>query len=210
MILAIVYVSEAARKSVASALLDLASNLPSRLLHTFEDIQYNRTSFFFASELNNAKDLTNSIIKFSDFAFKVINFIDHVGCHPTLGSLDHICISPLGDGASIDEVAGFSQQFAIEYSDHHKIPVFCYGKASSTGRKLKDIRKSLGYFTNPLVLPTSYSDEMRQADHGASHYDPAKGMTCIGMLLLITVNPIYLSYYKYVYLIAWQVLSRSY
>ena len=199
MILAIVYVSEAVRKSVALAVLDLASNLPSRLLHTFEDIQYNRTSFFFAS--NSAIDLTNSILKFSHFAFKEINFNEHIGCHPTLGSLDHICISPLGDNSSIEEVARFSQQFAIEYSNYHKIPVFCYGKASYTGRKLKDIRKSLGYFTNPLVLPTSDSDEIRQADYGASYYDPAKGITCIGMILPISVNVIYLFYYKSVYLI---------
>ena len=186
MILAIVYVSEAARKSVALALLDLSSSLPSRLLHTFEDIQYNRTSFFFAS--NSSKELTNSIIKFSDFAFKEINFNEHIGCHPTLGSLDHICISALGDSTSIDEVARFSQQFANEYSSYHRIPVFCYGKASSTSRKLKDIRKSLGYFTNPLVLPTSDSDEMRQADYGASYYDTAKGITCIGMLLFLIVT----------------------
>lgn len=167
MILCVVYVSSS---SSADALMKIAKSQLSKLVHSFSDATYNRTSYFFMDKIENG-NLKNSVLNFCSAAYKTIDFSKHQGTHPTLGTCDHLCFSPLGN-TSIENAKLIAADIAIEYQNQFNVPVYKYGAISENNARLRDIRKSLGYFTsnNPLKDDTSIN------------CDKTKGVTCMGVV----------------------------
>jgi hypothetical protein len=104
--LCIVYVSEARQGPVLellqqSMIQQQQAHLPPfpRLIHSFTDDVYNRTSFFLLHSLTHSQTAADSFQPLMDFvraALPLVDFSKHRGTHPTLGSVDHLLLSPIG------------------------------------------------------------------------------------------------------------------
>ncbi|ETV96456.1 hypothetical protein H310_10208 [Aphanomyces invadans] len=149
--LAIVYVSEGRCPSKVRELATLASTAaarvrsptapPALVAHSFADPTYNRTSFFFVGS-----QVAASASAFVTSVLATLDFSRHRGTHPTLGTVDHVCFSPLGT-ATLDESAAEASSFASSLQcNEPTLPIYAYGPVL-TGLRLRDIRKRLGYFS---------------------------------------------------------------
>jgi glutamate formiminotransferase len=182
--LVIIYVSEGLKLPCFQTLKSQFSSKTALLAHSFKDVVYNRTSFYFVGH-----DMLSSIYGICNELFSILNFSNHNGLHPTLGAVDHICFSPLGQ-TQIEQTAVVANEFAKAYAELNEIPVFMYGQASSSGRQLKNLRSELGYFKidtteNQCPQVSSFYNvlisqgNLRQ-DYGPLQFNAQKGLTCIG------------------------------
>lgn len=111
----------------------------------------------------------------------------HKGTHPTLGSIDNICFSPLGTQATISEVVNISKQFAKHLSEQEHIQVYNYGESSLQKNRLQYIRRKLGYFDtlSSTTITQQYNSDIIP-DYGSEYeYNTKKGITCIGAIPLV-------------------------
>jgi hypothetical protein len=78
-------------------------------------------------------------------ALAAIDLRAHSATHPRLGVLDHVSLHPLGPQASLQlagqAAAAIGQQLA---APPLQLPVYWYGAAHPTGRRLPEIRRQLG------------------------------------------------------------------
>jgi len=173
----IVYVSTS-KTSIIEGLKGSLRSFPAvKLAHHFVDAEYNRSSFFLVGRGEYASAAALSLCR---SATSELNYAEHVGTHPTLGSVDHICFSPLGD-ESLETVGAVARSFAEDLTSSLCIPSYTYGTASPTQRRLSDIRRELGYFGG-----TDSSSGSSRADFGADMTrDSSKGISTIGAVPLI-------------------------
>ena len=171
--LCIVYVSDGIRGNIIRQLKEVVNH---GLIHSFQDITYNRTSFFLIGP-NNVTDAINICKN----AYSLIDFTSHSGTHPSLGVIDHVCFFPLGS-MPMEKVVMQAKRFASEINSSENIPTYYYGEASPLSSctnkiKLKDIRKSLGYFdsTFPNLKNCPYPPDL-----GPTAIDHSKGVMCVG------------------------------
>ena len=167
MILCIVYVSSS---SAAEFLMKVANGQLSKLVHTFSDVTYNRTSYFFMDKIENC-NLKSSILNFCSSAYATIDLTKHQGTHPTLGTCDHVCFSPL-DNSNIDNVKLIAADIATEFQSQFNVPVYKYGAISDNNARLRDIRKSLHYFSSTHPVNDGLIKDC----------DVTKGVTCMGVV----------------------------
>lgn len=205
MYLCIVYVSEALRRPVLTRLRESTSR-GVKLVHSFEDPVYNRTSFYLTSSSETA--LIDGALNLCSLAFEMIDFSQHLGSHPALGSVDHVCFSPLGltavdgnYGSACDAAGSLGVTFSRELHSRIGVPVYCYGYADAQKQRLRDIRKELGYFdlTSPEFVTENSSavggrawGEILATSMRKSALIPTygvcddvlitKGITCVGAL----------------------------
>jgi len=164
-------------------------------VHKFQDCRYNRTSFSLVGS-----DIVDEALKFCKKAFELVNFDEHRGYHPSLGAIDHILFSPLGDTPLFD-LGETSRIFAEKLNQLENVTIFCYGQASTNNLALKHIRKELGYFDSRLIRTEDglyfgsailsryllFPLESIIPDFGSmASIDPKKGVTCVGAADLIT------------------------
>jgi glutamate formiminotransferase len=69
----------------------------------------------------------------------------HTATHPRLGAVDHISCHPLGPAANLQAAAALAHAIGSQLAlPPTGLPVYYYGAASSSGRRLADIRRRLG------------------------------------------------------------------
>ena len=176
--LCIVYVSEAVRSSIISRFSSLVSPC---LVHSFVDSQYNRTGFYLMHP--NKLSLVDNALLLCREAVAELDFQTHTGTHPTLGVIDNICFSPIAD-ESLDETVELARNFGLKLNEATDIPIYFYGAASPDRINLKDIRKSLGYFS--LDKGESVSSGMAISPNIGTNPAPAvSGVSCVGAIPLI-------------------------
>ena len=121
-VLCTVYVST----SVPSLLTSFQSLVADSLVHSFPDPAYNRTSFYLMSTCkSNLEGMRSNITSHIQSCFLIacffptidqalllcqqavssLDFRQHSGTHPTLGIIDNIVFSPMGE-ESIENTAG--------------------------------------------------------------------------------------------------------
>jgi hypothetical protein len=128
--------------------------------------------------------LQDSALRICEAAIADIDFSSHTGKHPTLGTVDNIVFSPLGE-ESILTAKDLACSFASRLNAlPNGPPVFFYGAASPSSAVLKDIRRKLGYFTSD---PASSGDPTFAADIPAASSTDIKrvGISCVGAVPLI-------------------------
>jgi glutamate formiminotransferase len=157
-ILCIVYVSEA--RNIA-AIKHLNSISKTHLLHSFSDTTYNRTSFYFTG---SNEEILSPVVEFCTQAFDSIDFSVHNGTHPTLGAIDHISLSPIGDETMQNTVTA-ARCIAQQLYECKSVPIYYYGALSPTNARLQDIRRSLNYFSS-----SSSSRPLESLSTSTSHY----------------------------------------
>lgn len=194
----IVYISSS-KESIVNKLKDitaLENNV--KLVHTFSDVHYDRTSFYFVGQthhltaelpsfISNAYEhLSSSLIALGDD-----NVIDTaVATHPAIGMIDNVAFSPLTD--ELSNVNQYATIFAQNVSKAEDVPVYAYG-ALTNMKKLQDIRRNLGYFNqNTLISIGTNSVKAYPPDYysAAAATDTcdgtlAKGVMCVGSGQLI-------------------------
>jgi|MDTB01.3.fsa_nt_gb hypothetical protein len=181
--------------------------------HSFRDEEYNRTSFFLLD--SNGANLVKSTSSLYARALGLLDFRQHKGSHPTLGVCDHITFCPLLSDDNIvseEEELRRTGEIALSFVDtiSPKASVFRYGRATSTGINLADIRRYLGYFDQckdggVCVYDAKYlgakvrecssttsNDEVNSLGFYAKSLislDPVVGVTCVGAIpYLINFN----------------------
>jgi glutamate formiminotransferase len=193
-----VYISEGLDRSVISEMQALASSHPQVcLLHTFVDEKYHRTGFTLASQ--DSQCLSLALIRLALAAIARIDLSRHQALHPRLGSTDHISIHPLIN-PSEDTSLGLklASQCALDVGQglSASCPVYYYGSAHPQGRRLADIRRSLGYFKADVSQPqseqwqgsasiSSRSLASYPPDVGPNQADKRTGVCTVGAIPLI-------------------------
>ena len=180
----IIYVSESRASFVNKIRETIALHSKSVCLaHSFVDEPYNRTSFFLLGP-----GVTNCALNICDKAYELLDYSEHKGLHPTLGCVDHVSFSPLGNESNLNNVAEIANQFAKDLSKTHNIPIFMYGAASLRQTRLKDIRRKLGYFDKNVGKKCLEWTEDCQPDYllgNTKAIDPSKGISTIGAVPLV-------------------------
>lgn len=121
-----------------------------------------------------------------------LDFADHEGSHPTLGVVDHISFSPIGD-ESIERTQSIANEFCAQLSGAHPdLSVCCYGHLDPSHVRLQHLRRSLGYFQHDykqaLFTAIKESDkDLPSARFGPQLQPPSsflkhKGLTCVGVV----------------------------
>ena len=187
--LCIVYVSSSAPVLLESLAGGLAAYHPSvKLAHNFADEIYNRTSFFLVGK--NSECVSEAALTLCSDAAAQLNYGQHTGSHPTLGTTDHVCLSPLGS-QSLESVGAAASALAAKLTCTQGVPVYTYGAASGLRTRLRDIRRSLGYFGKtdaPPVRKDLHAGELPplKPDYGETlPVDARRGIVCVGAVPLI-------------------------
>ncbi|XP_042520910.1 formimidoyltransferase-cyclodeaminase-like isoform X1 [Macadamia integrifolia] len=185
-----VYISESRNKEALESIERAAKLFPeASIINKFQDEAYNRVGYTLVSKLAphpplGSGSLRASVVSMVKAAFEVIDLESHLGSHPRLGVVDHICFHPLAQ-TSLDQVAQLAKVIAADIGSELQVPTFLYGAAHKEGRKLDSIRRELGYFKpdsegnqwagGPISesLPVNPDEGPSQAAHG-------KGVVVIG------------------------------
>ncbi|PIA55024.1 hypothetical protein AQUCO_00800037v1 [Aquilegia coerulea] len=186
------YISEA-RNNAALESIERAAriNPETVIVNKFMDRAYNRIGWTLVSYV--ALDVTGTpiysplqqtVLAMAEAAYEAINLEFHLGAHPRLGVVDHICCHPLAR-ASLQEAAWLAKLVAADMGSRLQVPVFLYEAAHPTGKALDTIRRELGYYrpnymgnqwvgwSLPEILPVN-------PDKGPTRVSQARGITVIG------------------------------
>jgi len=179
--LAIIYVSESQSGILASLKQVISSASTCFLAHSFQDIHYNRTSFFV---LGSGEKLRDCVLSVCSDALYHVDYTKHTGTHPTLGSVDHISFSPLGE-ETLNAAGALATNFAELLATSLGVPAYMYGAASPSGMRLKDLRKQLGYFGEDACVGATAAERLRP-NYGCDQIiDPRKGVSTVGAVPLV-------------------------
>ncbi|KAJ3674911.1 hypothetical protein LUZ60_005527 [Juncus effusus] len=182
------YISESRNpKPLTSIETSLNLHPKTLLINKFTDQVYNRVGYTLVSTLNPNKTspLKDSVFDMVKIAFETLNLESHVGSHPRLGVVDHICFHPLKD-SSLDQVADLAKLVAAQIGEELQVPTYLYGAASNTNQTLASIRRELGYFkqnssnnkwTGSTINPKPLNPK---PDFGPQNPKPSKGILTIG------------------------------
>ena len=196
------YISEGIDKGLISDIEAMASSFPYVcLLHTFVDSKYHRTGFTLAS--HDPHHLSHALTQLSLAAIRNIDLRKHLALHPRLGSADHISIHPLMSPHN-DIKLGLKEAAECALSVGHGLktacPVYFYGSAHQQGRRLAEIRRSLGYFKPNLTSPDMQLKQWLGSEPSSSslsHFPPDMGqLTADEITGVVTIGavPLILNY----------------
>ncbi|BBN05055.1 hypothetical protein MPTK1_3g09890 [Marchantia polymorpha subsp. ruderalis] len=166
------------------------------LLHIFEDKEYNRVGYTLAGPIpfpshdqkkhpfvpEKTLPIRSAVMAMVKAAVDSIDLQEHVGSHPRLGVVDHLCFHAIGS-ASLEQAASLARTVAADIASDLQVPTFVYGAAHEDRRPLDAIRRELGYFRcNSLghwegtpELPSELSP-----DFGPSIASPKTGVVVVG------------------------------
>eukprot|EP01031_Cornospumella_fuschlensis_P025515 gene25515-30805_t len=177
----VVYVSEALSNLILG---QLKATIRTNCIHSFSDAVYNRTSFYLAGP-----NLVERACLLCETAYELIDFHKHAGAHPSLGVVDHVCFSPLGDFSNQENpmlsVASLARSFGQAINHISRVPVYYYGHATEDSRRLRDVRRSLGYFGTPTAAGGINTNRAALVPDIGALSDPHKGIMCIGAVPLV-------------------------
>ena len=156
------------------------------LANVFIDEPYRRSSFTMVSRATKA--LADAASSLSRVALNHLDFSAHDAYHPRLGSVDHISCHALHDW---DEKARSQTSRAAQTIAENlgtgpdAIPVYLYGLAHPDGRKLADVRRSLGYFKDSPggrwnTSVDSSTIHKFPPDFGPHGVNQNRGVCCVG------------------------------
>lgn len=187
-----VYISESQNSAALESIEQAARQNPETVIvNKFNDRAYNRTGYTIVSYV--VHDLTGSpiysplqqtVLALVEAAYQAINLEFHLGAHPRLGVVDHICFHPLAR-ASIDEAAWLAKLVAADIGNNLQVPVFLYEAAHPSGKPLDTVRRELGYYrpnymgnqwvgwSLPEILPVN-------PDQGPARVTQSRGIAIIG------------------------------
>ncbi|MGY5853158.1 MAG: glutamate formimidoyltransferase [Candidatus Thorarchaeota archaeon] len=176
--------SEGRNKEVIDALADAVKSVEGvRLLDVEFDPDHNRSVFTFIGEPQKVKE---AALKAAELAVNLIDLTKHEGQHPRMGAVDVVPFIPL-HGVTIGECIELSKQFADEFANGKKVPVYLYAKSATRPERvdLPNIRE--GEFE---VLKDQIGiDPAKTPDYGPEAIHPTAGATATGARnFLIAIN----------------------
>jgi len=175
--------SEGRRKEVIDAITDAARTGNVKILDIESDANHNRSVLTFVGDPAAVKEAAMAM---SAKAIELIDLNKHSGEHPRMGAMDVIPFIPIS-GITIEECVQIAKEFARDYADRFKVPVFLYEAAASRPdrRNLADVRK--GEFEG--LRGEIGRDPNRKPDYGPEAIHPTAGATAIGARqILIAYN----------------------
>ena len=175
--------SEGRRKEVIEAIVSAARTRNVKVLDIESDVDHNRSVLTFVGSPENVKDAALAV---SAKAIELIDLNTHRGQHPRMGAVDVIPFIPIAD-VTIDECVQIARDFAAQYSEMFKVPVYLYEAAATRPdrRNLADVRK--GEFEGLREQIGKNPD--KKPDFGPEAIHPTAGATAIGARqILIAYN----------------------
>ncbi len=176
--------SEGRDKKIIDALAEAIKSVEGvRLLDVEFDHDHNRSVFTF---IGGPQQVKNAALKASELAVEKINLTRHKGAHPRMGAVDVVPFIPL-HGTTIGECIELSKEFAKEFSEKCKVPVFLYSK-SATRRDRVDLPNIREGEFEGLSKEIGTNSE-KDPDYGPSKIHPTAGATATGARnFLIAIN----------------------
>ena len=175
--------SEGRRKEVIDAIVREATSRNVKVLDVESDADHNRTVLTFVGE---PVAVVEAALAVGGKAIELIDLNKHRGQHPRMGSVDVVPFIPISD-ISMDECVQIAKEFANEYSNRFKVPVFLYEEAATRPdrRNLADVRK--GEFEGLREEIGKNPD--KNPDYGPNAIHPTAGATAVGARqILIAYN----------------------
>jgi len=176
--------SEGRRKDVIDALAEAIKSVEGiRLLDVEFDPDHNRSVFTFIGEPQKVKE---AALKAAELAVDLIDLTKHKGQHPRMGAVDVVPFIPL-HGTTIGECIELSKQFADEFANGKKVPVYLYAKSATRPERvdLPNIRE--GEFEG--LKEQIGVDPAKTPDFGPETIHPTAGATATGARnFLIAIN----------------------
>ena len=152
------------------------------LLDVHADPSHHRSVLTLAGSAPQIRAAARSLF---ETAIQRIDLRRHRGEHPRIGAFDVLPIVPLGE-TTMEEAAGVARSLAEEIGAEGSVPVFLYGKAEGSGRRLPQIRQGgLRGLANRLAR-----GEIRP-DYGPPTLHPSAGGLSVGArepLIAFNVN----------------------
>ncbi len=167
--------SEGRRKEVIDALADAIRSVEGvRLLDIEYDPDHNRSVFTFIGEPQKVKE---AALKSAELAVEKIDLTKHQGAHPRMGAVDVVPFIPL-HGVTIGECIELSKEFAQEFSDRSKVPVYLYNKSATRPERvdLPNIREGEFEALKELIG----EDPSKDPDYGPKKIHSTAGATATG------------------------------
>lgn len=186
-----VYISEGRNTAALKHLQDSACRQEAKLITSFIDVAYNRSSYTFAS--TEPIKILHSVVALVKQALELLDLRHHEGTHPRLGLVDHISchpvMKPTGDQdnhlrTSADLARSLAQELSAP-SCPCPLPIYLYGAAREDHRSLAEIRRHLGYFKGTQGKLWSGSLPLVDLSANPPDYGPLRvpergGLLCIG------------------------------
>ncbi|MHA1480975.1 MAG: glutamate formimidoyltransferase [Candidatus Thorarchaeota archaeon] len=176
--------SEGRNKEVIDALEAAIKSVDGvRLLDIEFDPDHNRSVFTFIGEPQKVKE---AALKAAELAVEKIDLTKHEGAHPRMGAVDVVPFIPL-HGTTIGECIELSKEFAEEFSQKCKVPVYLYAKAATRPERvdLPNIREGEFEGLRDLIG----TDPSRDPEYGPKKIHPTAGATTTGARnFLIAIN----------------------
>ena len=175
--------SEGRRKEVVEAIVSEARARRVKVLDVESDVDHNRSVLTFVGDPESVKDAAMAV---SAKAIELIDLNKHQGQHPRMGAVDVVPFVPVSD-VTLEECVQLAKEFAAEYADRFKIPVYLYEAAATRAdrRNLADVRK--GEFEGLRKEIGQNPD--KKPDFGPDTIHPTAGATAIGARqILIAYN----------------------
>ncbi|KAK3265890.1 hypothetical protein CYMTET_25456 [Cymbomonas tetramitiformis] len=177
-----IYVSEGRDAKILDALEGVVrSSEGTALVKAFRDAPYHRTGFTLVSPAGPL--LCSAVVALVGAALTKIDLQSHEASHPRLGSVDHISCSPLCTSVPIEQAVELAHQIGRHVGSDFKVPVYTYGSANSSARKLADIRRQFGYFDGESKGEWKHAPSgllSLEPEFGPSNAMVQSGIVCLG------------------------------
>eukprot|EP00747_Dinoflagellata_sp_TGD_P119566 gnl/TRDRNA2_/TRDRNA2_173036_c1_seq2.p1 gnl/TRDRNA2_/TRDRNA2_173036_c1~~gnl/TRDRNA2_/TRDRNA2_173036_c1_seq2.p1 ORF type:complete len:351 (+),score=55.63 gnl/TRDRNA2_/TRDRNA2_173036_c1_seq2:40-1053(+) len=184
-----VYVSEGKDAATIARLSAAGAAAGAVVANEFLDAAYHRSGITLAAP-DDAR-IEAAVTAVCRAALDALDFQSHVATHPRIGTVDHVCVNPLGTatrsgaGALAERIG--KQLGCPSPEVGPPLRVYLYGAARQDERPLADLRRSLGYFSGAANGQWSgLSPEMDAAirglepDFGPQDLDPRHGAVVVG------------------------------
>lgn len=118
-----------------------------------------------------------ALINASQVAIQKINMKHHCGVHPRIGAVDVVPFIPYHN-FSQEEAITLAKNFAKEFAERFKVPVYLYAKASqSSDRRILTQIRAGGY----EGLQKKLQDPRWKPDFGPAEFNAQSGATAVGV-----------------------------
>ncbi len=178
--------SEGRRSDVIQSIADAIRSTPGvTMLDVESNPDHNRSVISFVGELGPVKQ---AALAAAGKAVELIDLTRHKGEHPRMGAVDVVPFVPLS-GATMEDCVVLAKDFAREFADRFKVPVFLYEEAATSPdrRNLADVRA--GEFEG--LREKIGKDPSKKPDFGPDKIHPTAGATAVGareILIAFNVN----------------------
>ncbi|MBI3016296.1 MAG: glutamate formimidoyltransferase [Candidatus Tectomicrobia bacterium] len=178
-------ISEGKDRSLVDSLVQAVKGVSGvNFLHATSDPDHHRSVLTFAG---TPERVLEAALASCGLAVEHIDMRNHRGVHPRLGAVDVVPFVPLGD-LPMARAVQTAHEFGRQFAGRHGIPVFYYGEAARTAKRIPLEAVRRGEYEG---LQGKLADPRWKPDEGPCRFHAKSGATAVGargILIAFNVN----------------------